>query len=208
LLICHDAGHACMKDIIRHFDFKTDLCMHLYLSVLSLGLGDDVLNELWKVVWAELVKPMSVSEVARKASVAWDTARKYLEHLREIGILEEIRGRRERLFRLSERYMVSEYMADYGEYSVKELEDALKHMYSEMARLREKYKVVTVAELRLLLARTGSEKEFHEGWEDAVNWDSYKHKIPMIEVTLASKAVKGGLRVPAGSVSTSAERSP
>jgi len=182
--------------------------MHLYLSVLSLGLGDDVLNELWKVVWAELVKPMSVSEVARKASVAWDTARKYLEHLREIGILEEIRGRRERLFRLSERYMVSEYMADYGEYSVKELEDALKHMYSEMARLREKYKVVTVAELRLLLARTGSEKEFHEGWEDAVNWDSYKHKIPMIEVTLASKAVKGGLRVPAGSVSTSAERSP
>ena len=99
---------------------------------------------------------------------------------------EEIQGK---------KYMALEYVADYGNYSVKELEDALKHMYNEMARLREKYDVATPAELRILLARKGGEKEFHEAWEDAVNWDSYVHKIPMIEAALVFKAVKGGLRV-------------
>lgn len=165
-------------------------------------------DELWKRIWEELVLPLNVSEVAKRSGVAWDTARKYLEHLEKVGVVEEIKGGKERLFRLSRRYVISEYMKDYDNYSVKELEDALKHMYSEIARLKEKYGAATPAELRLSLLGKRDDREFHETWEDATNWDSYTHKIPVIEAVLALKTVGEKLHVSEGGVPTPTEVSP
>ena len=46
-------------------------------------------------------------KVASKVGVAWDAARKYLEHLRDIGVVNDIRGEKERLFGSSQKYVIS-----------------------------------------------------------------------------------------------------
>lgn len=157
------------------------------------------LDKLWTVVDTELSSPMSISRVAGRAGVAWDTARKYLEHLVKIGIVEEIRGAKERLFRTSGRYITAKYLDEYSRYSVEELEKALSYMYKEIARIKKKYRVSTSGELRALLLKRGDE-DFHEIWEDSINWDSYAHKIPTVEAALTLKGVREELHASAAGV--------
>ncbi|MFQ6086134.1 MAG: hypothetical protein ACE5OY_07750 [Candidatus Bathyarchaeia archaeon] len=152
------------------------------------------MDKLWTVVETELASPLSISGIAERAGVAWDTARKYLEHLVKIGIVEEIGGTRERLFRTSGRYLTAKYLDEYSRYSVEDLEKALSYMYKEIAGIKKKYGVSTPGELRALLLKKG-EEDFHEIWEDSVNWDSYAHKIPAVEAALTLKGIKEELHV-------------
>ena len=56
-----------------------------------------------RIVSAVHESPKSINQIAEAADIGWGTCEKYLEGLKLLGVVEETRTARERLFSLRER---------------------------------------------------------------------------------------------------------
>jgi len=126
----------------------------------------------------QLYEPARIAEVADRASCAPDTARRHLQRLAEIGVIEHV-TEEPATYRRNESYFEWRARQRLSEHSMAELQDRLDALAERERTFRERYGVDDPGAVDAL--EHADHDELDEVWLDLSEWQTVRTRIERLE---------------------------
>lgn len=137
------------------------------------------------LVALQLYEPARVATIADRADCAPDTARRHLERLVDIGVLERASDT-PRTYRRNESYFEWRKRSRLEQLSPSELQDRLETLTTRERELKDRYGVDRPADVDAL--EHADYDEVEDVWMDLSEWETVRRRIRRLEAIRQQRA--------------------
>lgn len=142
------------------------------------AMSDAPADERVYRVALQLYEPARTAEVAERAACAPDTARRHLQRLVELGVIERVTDD-PATYQRNDSYFEWRKRQRLANWSLDELQDRLETLTGRERTFRERYDAETPVDVDAL-AHAGHD-ELDEVWMDLSEWQTVRDRIERLE---------------------------
>jgi predicted ArsR family transcriptional regulator len=143
------------------------------------AISDAPADERVYRVALQLYEPARTADVADQAACAPDTARRHLQRLAELGVIERVTDD-PATYQRNDAYFEWRRRQRLADCSMDELQDRLETLTARERTLRERYDADTPADVDALAHADHDELE--DVWLDLSEWQTVRNRIERLEV--------------------------
>jgi predicted ArsR family transcriptional regulator len=143
------------------------------------SMSDAPADERVYRVALQLYEPARTADIAERAACAPDTARRHLQRLAELGVIERVTDD-PATYQRNDAYFEWRKRQRLADCSMDELQDRLETLTARERTFRERYDADTPADVDALAHADHDELE--DVWPDLSEWQTVRNRIERLEV--------------------------